>query len=149
VTIPLHSININVKGDKICKPTPTQETQDENENFESQGNPNDPQNQPIPNVPGVHNPSVVDLFQENTKFLSSNSRQPLVVNLLISFTTPTHGNPIIKRIKIMFFLLSLILQIETTIFLWRQWRRSMLCNLLDITILSRNTINTSKHKTRR
>jgi len=124
VTIPLHCININVKGDKICKPIPTQETQDENENFESQGNPNDSQNQPIPNVRGVQrNPSVVDLFQENTKFLSSNSRQPLVVYFLISFTTPTHGNTIIKRIKIMFFLLSLILQIKTTIFLWRQWRR--------------------------
>ncbi len=69
MTIPLHSININVKGDKICKPTPTQETQDENENFESQGNPNDYQDQPIPNVPGVQiNPSVVDLSQENTKF---------------------------------------------------------------------------------
>lgn len=120
MTIPLHSININVKGDKICKPTPTQKTQDENENFESQGNPNDSQDQPIPNVPGVQrNPSVVDLSQENTKFLSSNSRQPLVVNLLISPTTPTHGNTIIKIIRIMFFLLSLILQIETTIFLWR------------------------------
>ncbi len=93
VTIPLHSIDINVKGDRICKPTHAQETQDKNEDFESQGNANDSQDQPIPNVPKVQrNPNVVNLSQEDMKLLSGNSRQPLVVNLPISPTTPSHGN---------------------------------------------------------
>ncbi len=90
---PLHSKNINVDGDEICKLAPTQvaqETQDENENFELQRNANDFQDQPIPNVPGVlKNPSVMDLSQENMDLLPSNGHQPPMVNLFNSLTTLT------------------------------------------------------------
>jgi len=113
VTIPLHSININVKGDKICRP------QHLHKRHKTK--------MKILNHKGIQttfkinqfqifwvqrNPSVVDLSQENTKLISSNSHQPHVVNLPISPTTPTHSNTTIKRNGIMFFLLSLILQIK-------------------------------------
>jgi hypothetical protein len=120
----LHSIDINVKGDRICKPALAQETQYENENFESQENANDSQDQPMPNVHGVQrNTKVMDLSQENMMLLLSNSHQPLMVNLPISPTTLAPGNTTIKRNELIFFLLSLILQTKTTIFLWRKWKR--------------------------
>ncbi len=74
MTTPLHSKDINVDGDKIHRPTPTQETQHKNEDFELQRNANDFQSPSIINVLKVPiNLSVVDLSQENTKLLVSNS----------------------------------------------------------------------------
>lgn len=73
-TTPLHLKNINVDGDKIHRPAFAQETQHKNEDFELQGNANDFQSQLIINVLKVpRNLSVVDLSQENTKLLPSNS----------------------------------------------------------------------------
>lgn len=98
MTTPLHSRNIYANDDKIHKLAPTQETQHKNEDFELQGNANNSQSQSIINVPRVlKNPSVVDLFLEDTKLLLCNNRQPHVVNILDSPITPTPGNTTIKR----------------------------------------------------
>ncbi len=104
---PLHSKNINVDGDDIYKLALTQvaqETQDENEDFESQRNANDSQDQPIPNVPGVlKNPNVMDLSPKNMNLLPSNGHQPPMVNLLNFLITLTHDNTTIKKIIIIIF----------------------------------------------
>jgi hypothetical protein len=98
VTIPLHSRDIYVDGDKIHRLAPTQETEHKNEDFELQGNANDFQSQSILSVPRVlRNPSVVDLSQEDMKLLLCNNHQPHVVNIFYSPKTPTHGNSTIKR----------------------------------------------------
>ncbi len=100
---PLHSKDINVDGDDIYKLALTQvaqETQDENEDFESQRNANDSQDQPIPNVLGVlKNPNVMDLSPKNMNLLPSNSHQPPMVDLLNFLITFTHDNTTIKKKK--------------------------------------------------
>jgi len=103
VNTPLHSKDINVDGDDIYKLALTQvaqETQDENEDFESQRNANDSQDQPIPNVLGVlKNPNVMDLSPKNMNLLPSNSHQPPMVDLLNFLITFTHDNTTIKKKK--------------------------------------------------
>jgi hypothetical protein len=107
VITPLHSRNIDVDGDRICKLAPTQvaqETQDENEDFELQRNANDFQNQPIPNVLKVlKNTSFMDLSQENTDLLPSNGHKPPMVNLFNYPTTFTQSNTIVKKKRNNFF----------------------------------------------
>jgi len=72
-----------------------------------------------------------------------------VVNLPNSHTILSHGNTIFKKNVVMFFLFSLTLQSKITNFLWRQWKRSMLHNLMVTTTPSRNAFNSSKHETKR
>ncbi len=94
MTTPLHSININVEGDRICKSAPTQvalETQDDNDDVELQKNANC--------FWGAKRCKYHGFVSRRHIIATSNSRQPLIhgTNRLDSFTTFAHGNIVVKR----------------------------------------------------
>jgi hypothetical protein len=96
INAPMHVRDVNVEGDAVYIPL-AQETQDENENFNSQENVQEAPNL-IPNSQGAQIPGLMNLSENSKHLLNFNHAPTVFINIPYSNpSTPIPRNTIVKR----------------------------------------------------